>query len=58
MAIEGDKEIFKAILKPLIVDIVTKGFKKQRLDGDDITDDVEIEELLDPIITALNQYCK
>jgi hypothetical protein len=29
VAMEGDKEIFKAILEPLIVDIVTKGFKKQ-----------------------------
>jgi hypothetical protein len=29
VAMEGDKEIFKAILKPLIVDIVTKDFKKQ-----------------------------
>jgi hypothetical protein len=29
MAIEGDKEIFKAILEPLIVDTVTEGFKKQ-----------------------------
>jgi hypothetical protein len=25
---EGDKEIFKAILEPLIVDTVTEGFKK------------------------------
>jgi hypothetical protein len=29
VAMEGDKEIFKAILEPLIVDPVTKGFKKQ-----------------------------
>ena len=47
-----------AILEPLIVDIVTKGFNKQRLDGNDTTDDVELEELLDPIIQLLNCYCK
>jgi hypothetical protein len=55
---EGDKEIFKAILKPLIVDTITEGFKKQRLDGDDAADDTELEELLDPIIQRLNRYCK
>jgi hypothetical protein len=55
---EGDKEIFKAILKPLIVDTVTEGFKKQRLDGDDAVDDVEVEELPDLVITPLNRYCK
>jgi hypothetical protein len=47
---EGDKEIFKAILEPLIVDTVTKGFKQQRFDGDDAADDVEVEELPDPVI--------
>jgi hypothetical protein len=58
---EGDKEIFKAILKPLIVDTVTKGFKKQRLDGDNAVDDVELEELEelpDPVIQPLNRYYK
>jgi hypothetical protein len=55
---EGDKEIFKAILEPLIVDIVTKGFKKQWLDADDAADDVEVEELPDPVITPFNRYCK
>jgi hypothetical protein len=58
VAIEGDVEIFEAILEPLIVDIVTEGFKKQRLDGDDAADDVEFEELLDPVIQPLNHYCK
>jgi hypothetical protein len=58
VAMEGDKEIFKAILKPLIVDNITEGFKKQRLDGDDAADDTELEELLDPIIQRLNRYCK
>jgi hypothetical protein len=55
---EGDKEIFKAILEPFIVDTITEGFKKQRLDGVDATDDVEVEELPNPVITPLNQYCK
>jgi hypothetical protein len=55
---EGDKEIFKAILKPLIVDTVTEGFKKQRLDVIDAADDAEVEELPDPIFTPLNRYCK
>jgi hypothetical protein len=50
----GDEEIFKAILEPLIVDTVTEGFKKQRIDGVDAADDVEVEELPDP----LNRYCK
>jgi hypothetical protein len=58
VAMEGDKEIFKAILKPLIVDTVTEGFKKQRLDGIDAADDAEVEELPDPIFTPLNRYCK
>jgi hypothetical protein len=55
---EGDKEIFKAIIEPLIVDTVIEGFKKQRLDSDDAIDDVEVEEFPDPVITPLNQYCK
>jgi hypothetical protein len=58
VAMEGDKEIFKAILEPLIVDTVTKGFKKQQLDGYDAANDVEVEELPDPVFTPLNRYCK
>jgi hypothetical protein len=58
VAMEGDKEIFKAILEPLIVDIVTEGFKKQRLDGIDAADDVDLEELPDAVIKPLNRYCK
>jgi hypothetical protein len=54
MAMEGDKEIFKAILEPLIVDTVIEGFKKQQLDGDDAADIVELEELPDPVIQPLN----
>jgi hypothetical protein len=58
VAMKGDKEIFKAILEPLIVDTITEGFKKQRLDGIDAADDVDLEELLDVVIQRLNQYCK
>jgi hypothetical protein len=58
MAMEGDKEIFKAIIEPLIVDTITEGFKKQRLNGDDSAGDVEVEELPDPVFIPLNQYCK
>jgi hypothetical protein len=55
---EGDEVIFKAIFEPLIVDTVTKGFKKQRIDSVDAADDVEVQELLDPVFTPLNRYCK
>jgi hypothetical protein len=48
---EGNEEIFKAISEPLIVDTITEGFKKQRLDGDDAADDVELEDL---VIQPLN----
>jgi hypothetical protein len=58
VAMEGDKEIFKVIIEPLIVDTVTEGFKKQRLNGYDAADDVEVEELLDPVFIPLNRYCK
>jgi hypothetical protein len=58
VAMEGDKEIFKAILEPLIVDTITEGFKKQRLDGIDAAADVDLEELPDAIIKPLNRYCK
>jgi hypothetical protein len=58
VAMEGDEVIFKAILEPLIVDIVTEGLKKQRIDGVDAVDDVEVEEFPDPVFTLLNRYCK
>jgi hypothetical protein len=58
VAIEGDKEIFKAILEPLIVDPVSEALKKQRLQATSTADDVELEELPDPIIQPLNRYCK
>ena len=50
MAIEGNKEIFKAILEPLIVDPVSEALKKQRLHATSTANDVEFEELPDPII--------
>jgi hypothetical protein len=58
VATEGGKEIFKAIIEPLIVDTITEGFKKQRLNGYDTADNVEVEELPDPVFTPLNRYCK
>ena len=58
MAMEGDKEIFKAILEPLIVDPTTRSLKKQRLDAYETVDDVELEELLDLVIQPQNRYYK
>jgi hypothetical protein len=42
---EGDKEIFKAILEPLIVDPISEALKKQRLEATSTADDIEVEEL-------------
>jgi hypothetical protein len=58
VAIEGDKDIFKAILQPLIVDPINEALKKQRLEATSTADDVELEELPDPFIQPLNRYCK
>jgi hypothetical protein len=58
VATEGDKDIFKAILEPLILDPITEGLKKQRLEATSTANDLEVEELLDTEITPLNQYCK
>jgi hypothetical protein len=55
VAIEGDQEIFKAILEPLIVDPVTEIFKKQRLDADGTSKNFEDEEPPDTIIIAYNR---
>jgi hypothetical protein len=58
MAMEGDKEIFKAILEPLIVDPVSEALKKQRLEATSTADVLEIDEFPDLVITPLNKYCK
>ena len=63
MAMEGDMDIFKAILEPLSVDSVAERLKKQRLDRVDLDDDDddqldELEELPDLDIQALDRYCK
>jgi hypothetical protein len=58
VAMEGDKEIFKAILEPLIVDPISEALKKQRLEATSTADVLEIDEFPDPVITPLNRYCK
>jgi hypothetical protein len=58
VAMKGNKDIFKAILEPLIVDPITEGFKKQRLDAASTPDDLEVEEYLDTVIIPLNRYYK
>jgi hypothetical protein len=55
---EGDKDIFKAMLKPLIVDPITEGLKKQRLEATSTIDDLEVDELPNIDIMPLNRYCK
>jgi hypothetical protein len=55
---EGDKDIFKAILEPLILDPVTEGLMKQRFEATSTADDLEVEELPDTYIIPLNRYCK
>jgi hypothetical protein len=55
---EGDKDIFKAILESLILDPITKGLKKQQLEATSTANDLEDEELPDTDIILLNQYCK
>jgi hypothetical protein len=55
---EGDKDIFKAILEPLILDPITEGLKKQRLEATSTTNDFEVEQLPDTEITPLDRYCK
>jgi hypothetical protein len=54
VAREGDKEIFKAILERFIVAPVTESSKKQRLDANGPTEDLEVEELPDTIVVAQN----
>jgi hypothetical protein len=58
VAMEGDKDILKAILEPLILDPITEGLKKQQLEATSTANDLEDEELLDTDIIPLNRYCK
>jgi hypothetical protein len=58
VAMEGDKDIFKAILEPFIVDLVSEALKKQRLEAINTIDDIDVEEFEDPVIQPLNRYCK
>ena len=55
---EGNKDIFKAILEPLILDPITEGQKKQRLKATSTVDDLEVEELPNTNIILLDQYYK
>jgi hypothetical protein len=47
---EGDKDILKAIMEPLILNPITEGLKKQRLEATSTANDLEDEELLDLVI--------
>jgi hypothetical protein len=58
VAMEGDKDILKAILEPLILDPINEGLKKQQLEATSTANDLEDEELLDTDIIPLNRYCK
>jgi hypothetical protein len=58
VAMEGDKDIFRAILEPLILDPITEGLKKQRLEATSTANDLEVEELPVTDIIPLNQYYK
>jgi hypothetical protein len=58
VALEGDKEIFRGLLEPLIVDPVSEALKKQRLEVASTTPVHEGAELADSVIIPLNRYCK
>jgi hypothetical protein len=51
---EGDKEIFKGILEPLIVDPVSEALKKQQLEATSTTHVLEGDELPDTDIIPFN----
>lgn len=55
---EGDKEIFKGLLEPLIVDPASEALKKQRLEATSTTHIHEGAELADSVIIPINRYCK
>jgi hypothetical protein len=55
---EGDKEIFKSLLEPLIVKPVVEVSKKQRLHKVTSIVDDEEEVLPTPKIVPCNRFCK
>ena len=55
---EGNKEIFKAIIEPFIVDPISEAVKKKQLQATSTANDVELEELPDLVIQPLDRYCK
>jgi len=55
---EGDKEIFKGLLEPLIADPISEALKKQRVEATNTTPVLEGTELADSIIIPINRYCK
>jgi hypothetical protein len=55
---EGDKEIFKGLLEPLIADPVSDAIKKQRLDPTNNTPILEGAELAPTVVVRVNRYCK
>ena len=50
--------IFKAILEPLIVTSVSKVIKKQCLDAQEASENLEDEEIADTVIAPRNRFCK
>jgi hypothetical protein len=58
IALEDDELIFNSILKPLIVEPLTKVVKRQKLDNPASTSNSDDEvELPAPIIVRQNQFC-
>ena len=55
---EDDKEIFKGLLEPLIVDPVSEALKKQRLEATSTTPVLDGTELANSVIIPINQYYK
>jgi nickel-dependent lactate racemase len=58
VVMEGDKEIFKSLLEPLIVKPVVEVSKKQRLHKVTSIVDDEEEVLPTPKIVPCNRFCK
>ena len=55
---EGEKEIFKGLLEPLIADPVSEALKKQRLEPTNNTPILEGAELAPTVVVPLSRYCK